>query len=86
VETEKWDEKKDGSVRIEQIIHVDRDSQKGIVIGKGGASLKKIGEMARTDMEELMERRVHLFLFVKVSEGWGDNKFHYDEMGLDFVK
>jgi len=86
VETEKWEERKDGSVRIEQAIHVDRDSQKGIVIGKGGASLKKIGEMARADMEELMERRVHLFLFVKVSEGWGDNKFHYDEMGLDFVE
>lgn len=86
VETESWKEQKDGSVRIEQIIHVERDSQKGIVIGKGGRTLKKIGELARTEMEAVFERRVHLFLFVKVSERWAERPQLYREIGLEFVE
>ena len=85
VATEKWDEQKDGSVRIEQVIHVERDSQKGIVIGKGGQTLKDIGAKSREELEKILDHRVHLFLFVKVSEKWTDSPFHYSEMGLDFV-
>lgn len=86
VETEAWREGKDGSVRIEQMIFVERDSQKGIVIGKGGKSLKAIGAAARLEMEALFDRRVHLFLFVKVNEKWADRPDHYSKIGLDFVK
>ena len=85
VETEAWREQKDGSVRIEQVIHVARDSQKGIVIGKGGRTLKTIGELARQDMEEVFERRVHLFLHVRVSERWAEDREHYLDMGLEYV-
>ncbi|MBS0282491.1 MAG: GTPase Era [Proteobacteria bacterium] len=84
VETEKWEERKDGSVRIDQVIFVQRDGQKGIVLGKGGQTVKIIGELARKEMEELFGRRVHLFLFVKVREDWADNREHYREIGLDF--
>ena len=84
VETEKWEERKDGSVRIDQVIYVQRDGQKAIVLGKGGASIKKIGELARTELEELLGRRVHLFLFVKVREDWAEKSEHYREIGLDF--
>src|ERR1700761_205995 len=84
VETSKWEDRKDGSVRIEQTIFVQRDGQKAIVLGKGGATIKKIGELARAEMEELFQRRVHLFLFVKVSEDWAENREHYREIGLDF--
>ncbi len=84
VETEKWEERKDGSVRIDQVIYVQRDGQKAIVLGKGGATIKKIGELARTELEELFGRRVHLFLFVKVREDWAENSEHYREIGLDF--
>lgn len=84
VETEKWEERKDGSVRIDQVIFVQRDGQKGIVLGKGGQTVKTIGELARKEMEELFGRRVHLFLFVKVREDWADNREHYREIGLDF--
>jgi GTP-binding protein Era len=84
VETEKWEERKDGSVRIDQVIFVQRDGQKGIVLGKGGQTAKIIGELARKEMEELFERRVHLFLFVKVREDWADNREHYREIGLDY--
>lgn len=86
VETESWDEQEDGSVRIEQLIFVQRDSQKGIVIGKGGKALKGIGAAARQEMERLFERRVHLFLYVKVSEKWAERPDHYSKIGLDFVK
>lgn len=86
VATEKWEDNKDGSVRLEQVIHVERDGHKGIVIGKGGQTLKAIGEAARKDMEELLGHRVHLFLFVKVSENWTESKFHFEEMGMDYVK
>jgi len=84
VETEKWEERKDGSVRIDQTIFVQRDGQKAIVLGKGGATIKKIGELARAELEEIFGRRVHLFLFVKVDEGWADKREHYREMGLEF--
>ena len=84
VETEKWEERKDGSVKIDQTIYVQREGQKAIVLGKGGATVKKIGELARTELEELFGRRVHLFLFVKVSENWAEKREHYREMGLEF--
>jgi GTP-binding protein Era len=84
VETEKWEERKDGSVKIDQIIYVQREGQKAIALGKGGATIKKIGELARTELEEMFGRRVHLFLFVKVREDWADNREHYKEMGLEF--
>jgi GTP-binding protein Era len=84
VETEKWEERKDGSVKIDQIVYVQRDSQKAIVLGKGGATIKKIGELARKEMEEVFARRVHLFLFVKVREGWAESREHYREIGLEF--
>jgi GTP-binding protein Era len=84
VETEKWEDRKDGSVRIDQVIYVQRDGQKAIVLGKGGQTIKKIGELARTELEALLERRVHLFLFVKVREDWAENREHYREIGLEF--
>ncbi|MDG1437508.1 MAG: GTPase Era [Emcibacteraceae bacterium] len=86
IETERWKELKDGSVRIEQVIYVERDSQKKIVIGKGGQGLKKIGQMAREELEELLDRKVHLFIFVKVRKGWSEDKERYANMGLDWVK
>ena len=86
VETEKWDERKDGSVRIEQVIFVQRDSQKAIVLGKGGRQIKEIGAASRQELEELLERKVHLFLFVKVRAGWADDPERYREMGLEFPK
>lgn len=86
IETERWKELKDGSVRIEQVIYVERDSQKMIVIGKGGRGLKAIGSQAREELEELLDRKVHLFIFVKVRKGWSDDKERYRNMGLDWVK
>jgi len=84
VETEKWEDRKDGSVKIDQTIYVQRDGQKAIVLGKGGATIKKIGELARTELEEMFGRKVHLFLFVKVREDWDQQREHYKEMGLEF--
>ena len=84
VETESWQERRDGSVRIGQVIFVERDSQKGIVLGKSGQRVKAIGTESRRELEELLERRVHLFLFVKVRERWGDDPERYREWGLDF--
>ena len=84
VETEAWEERKDGSVRIAQVIVVEKDSQKKIVVGKGGARVKAIGAAARRDLEQLLERRVHLFLFVKVRAGWGEDPDSYRAFGLDF--
>ncbi len=86
VETEAWHEKKDGSVRIDQTIYIDRKSQKGIVIGKGGAMLKSIGADARAEMEETFGCKVHLFLFVKIAEKWSEQRSHYKAMGLDYVE
>ena len=84
VETEKWEERNDGSVKIDQTIYVQREGQKAIVLGKGGATIKLIGEMARKELEELFQRRVHLFLFVKVREDWADQRENYRQMGLEF--
>jgi GTPase len=86
VETEVWKELKDGSVRIEQTIYVERESQRKIVLGKGGQAIKAIGAAARKDIAEAVEHPVHLFLFVKVREGWGDDPERYREMGLEFPK
>ena len=84
VETEKWEERKDGSVRIEQVIYVQRDSQKKIVLGKGGETIKNISRTARKELAEILEQPVHLFLFVKVRDNWGDDPERYREIGLDF--
>jgi GTP-binding protein Era len=86
VETENWKDQKDGSARIEQVIFVERDGQKKIVLGEKGQMIKRIGAFARKIMEEQFERRVHLFLFVKVREDWGDDPERYEAMGLDFPK
>lgn len=86
VETTAWKEHKNGSVRIEQTIYVERESQRKIVLGRGGATIKAIGAAARADIAEAVEQPVHLFLFVKVREGWGDDPERYREMGLDFPK
>ncbi len=86
VVTESWKEQPDGSARIEQTIFVEREGQKAIVIGKGGQSIKIIGESARHEMEKLFDRRIHLFLHCKVQEGWGDSPAHYREWGLEFPK
>jgi GTP-binding protein Era len=84
VTTDKWEERKDGSVKIDQTIFVQRDGQKAIALGKGGQTIKLIGSLARTEMEQIFDRRVHLFLFVKVAEGWADEREHYRELGLEF--
>jgi GTPase len=86
VETEVWKELKDGSVRIEQTVYVERDSQRKIVLGKGGQAIKAIGAVARADIAKVVEHPVHLFLHVKVREGWGDDPERYREMGLEFPK
>ncbi len=84
VETEKWEERPDGSARIDQIIYVSRDGHKGIVLGKGGETIKAISTAARHDLADFMGRPVHLFLQVKVRENWQDEAERYTEMGLDF--
>ena len=86
VETEVWKELRDGSVRIEQTIYVERESQRKIVLGKAGQAIKQIGAAARADIAEAVEQPVHLFLHVKVREGWGDDPERYREMGLEFPK
>jgi GTP-binding protein Era len=86
VETEIWKELKDGSIRIEQTIYVERESQRKIVLGKGGQTIKAIGAQARHEIADMIEAPVHLFLFVKVREGWGDDPERYREMGLEFPK
>jgi GTP-binding protein Era len=84
IETESWKEQRDGGIRIEQTIYVERESQRKIVLGKGGQTIKAIGEAARKDIAAIVEAPVHLFLFVKVREGWGDDPERYRAMGLDF--
>jgi len=86
VETEQWKELRGGDVRIEQTIYVERESQRKIVIGKGGQTLRAIGEAARRDIAEIADGKVHLFLFVKVREGWGDDPERYRAMGLEFPR
>jgi GTP-binding protein Era len=84
VETEAWTEREDGSVRIDQAITVEREGQKKIVIGAGGARIKEIGARARAELETLLGRRVHLFLTVKVAEGWSEKRGFYSAWGLDY--
>ena len=84
VETEVWEEFQDGSVKISQVIYVQRESQKAIVLGKGGARIKHIGQAARTELEAFLERRVHLMLFVKVRENWTEDPERYEAWGLEY--
>ncbi|MFN0113978.1 MAG: GTPase Era [Paracoccaceae bacterium] len=84
VETDAWEEKPDGSARVDQIVYVARDGHKGIVLGKGGETIKAVGQMARAELSEFMGRPAHLFLTVKVRENWMDEAERYSEMGLDF--
>lgn len=84
VETDKWEERGDSSVRIEQTIHVQREGQRAIVLGKAGAKIKQIGARARHELGRMLERPVHLFLHVKVSERWSEDPSHYRTIGLDF--
>jgi GTP-binding protein Era len=86
VETDKWTERKDKSVRIEQTIFVERESQRKIVLGKDGGTIKSIGAESRKELAEILDVPVHLFLFVKVRENWGDDPDRYREMGLEFPK
>jgi len=86
VETELWQEQKDGSARVEQTIYVTREGQKKIVIGEGGRTIKSIGSAARKEIIEAAEQNIHLFLFVKVRENWGDDPERYREMGLEFPR
>jgi GTPase len=84
VETDSWEEREDGSVKIAVTIHVQRASQKAIVLGKGGSRIKAIGERARAELERMFARRVHLFLFVRVSGDWTEDRERYKAMGLEF--
>ena len=84
VETETWEEKEDGSVRIEQTIYVESESQRSIILGKGGKMIKSIGVESRHDLGEILDTIVHLFLFVKINEKWGDDPGRYSAWGLDF--
>ena len=81
-----WKEVRGGAVRIEQTIYVERESQRKIVLGKGGATIKSIGAESRKEIAEIVGVPVHLFLFVKVRENWGDDPNRYREMGLEFPK
>lgn len=84
VETEDWEERADGSVAIRQVIYVEREGQKGIILGKGGSRIKQIGAASRLELEDILERRVHIFIFVKVRERWGDDPDRYRDWGLDY--
>ena len=84
VETEGWQERPDGSLKVDQAIYVERPGHKGIVLGRGGQQIKRVGAESRKELEHILERRVHLFLFVKVREKWRDDPERYREMGLDF--
>ncbi len=86
VETDQWQQRPDGSVRIEQTVFVERDSQRKIVLGKGGQTIKAIGQAARREIAEIAEAPVHLFIFVKVRENWSDDPERYREMGLEFPR
>jgi GTP-binding protein Era len=86
VETDSWAERKDKSIRIEQTIFVERESQRKIVLGKGGATIKSIGAESRKEIAEIVGATVHLFLFVKVRENWGDDPDRYREIGLEFPR
>ncbi len=83
VETESWEERKDGSVRVEQVIYVARDGHRGIVLGEGGRTVRQIGAAARAELAEMLERPVHLFLTVKARPDWQDEPERYRALGLD---
>jgi len=84
VETETWEEFQDGSVKIDQTIYVQRDSQKAIVLGKKGTRIKEIGASARAELSEIFGRKVHLFIHLKVRDKWMDDRARYNTWGLDF--
>ncbi|MGH6984567.1 MAG: GTPase Era, partial [Stellaceae bacterium] len=84
VETEKWEDRADGSVRIDQVVHVAREGQKAIVVGAEGRQIKSIGAAARADLEAIFQRRVHLFIQVRVTENWTEDRERYAAMRLDF--
>jgi len=84
VEIESWEQRRDGSVRIEQVVYVERPSQRAIVLGDHGRRIKAIGARARAEIEKLLERRVHLFLFVKVRANWGEDRERFAALGLDY--
>lgn len=84
VETESWEERKDGSARVDQVIYVARDGHKGIVLGKRGETIKAVSQAAREELQEFLDRKVHLFLQVKVRPNWLEEAERYSEMGLDF--
>ena len=84
VETESWEELKDGSVKISQVVYVQRPSQKAIVLGKGGRQIKRLGERSRLEFEKMLERKVHLFLFIKVREDWAEDRERFAAIGLEF--
>jgi GTP-binding protein Era len=86
VEPESWSELNDGSLRIEQTVYVARESQKPIVLGQGGRTLKAIGAAARRELESVFDRRVHLFLFVKVRERWAEDRMHLQAIGLEYTE
>jgi GTPase len=84
VETEQWEDRPDGSARIEQVIYVQRPGQRAIVLGDGGSRIKSIGARARIELERLLQRRVHLFLFVKVRQNWVEDRERFEALGLDY--
>jgi GTP-binding protein Era len=84
VETEQWEDRPDGSVRIGQVIYVQRPGQRAIVLGEGGKRIKSIGARARVELEHMLDRRVHLFLFVKVRENWVEDRERFEALGLDY--
>jgi len=84
VETEQWEDNADGSVRIEQVVYVQRPGQRAIVLGEGGRRIKAIGTRARAELEHIFGRRVHLFLFVKVREGWVEDRERFEALGLEY--
>lgn len=86
VDTEKWEERRDGSAAIHQVIYVERETQKPIVVGAKGTRIKALGEAARADMEAQLGRRIHLFLHVKVKPNWAEDRSVYREIGLDWVE
>ena len=83
VETESWEDFKDGSIKIEQVIYVARDNHKGIVLGKGGSLIKAVGESSRLELEDILDTRVHLKLFVKLRENWMNDPERFSLWGLD---
>ncbi len=86
VETENWENFDNGSIKISQVVYVEKDSQKGIVLGKGGAKIKRIGQEAREELEDMLDQRVHLKIFVRVQENWAERAENYEMFGLDLPR